>query len=84
MSYLWEIQVSETIETRKRLKDIASISTFDELLEQSTLSDLDKQILRLHYLKEKDFRFIGDTLGYAEVTIKKRHLKALSKIQSLF
>jgi len=76
--------VSETIETRKRLKDIASISTFDALLEQSTLSDLDKQILRLHYLKEKDFRFIGDTLGYAEVTIKKRHLKALSKIQSLF
>ena len=76
--------MSETIETRKRLKDIASISTFDELLEQSTLSDLDKEILRLHYLKEKDFRYIGDTLGYAEITIKKRHLKALSKIQSLF
>lgn len=76
--------MSVNIETRKRLKDIPSIVTFDALLEQSTLSDLDKEILRLHYLKEKDFRYIGDTLGYAEVTIKKRHLKALSKIQSLF
>ena len=76
--------MSVTIETRKRLKDIPSIATFDGLLEQSTLSDLDKEILRLHYLKEKDFRYIGDTLGYAEVTIKKRHLKALAKIQSLF
>ena len=76
--------MSVNTETRKRLKSIPSIVTFDELLEQSTLSDIDKEILRLHYLKEKDFRYIGDTLGYAEVTIKKRHLKALSKIQSLF
>ena len=76
--------MSVNTETRKRLKSISSIVTFDELLEQSTLSDIDKEILRLHYLKEKDFRYIGDTLGYAEVTIKKRHLKALSKIQSLF
>lgn len=76
--------MSVSIETRKRLKNIPSIVTFDELLEQSTLSDIDKEILRLHYLKEKDFRYIGDTLGYAEITIKKRHLKALSKIQSLF
>ena len=76
--------MSRIIETRNKLKGIASISKFDDLLEESTLSDLDKEILRLHYLKEKDFRYIGDTLGYAEVTIKKRHIKALSKIQSLF
>lgn len=76
--------MSETTETRKRLKDIPSVVTFDALLEQSTLSDLDKEILRLHYLKEKDFRYIGDALGYAEVTIKKRHLKALKKLSKLF
>lgn len=76
--------MSETTETRKRLKDIPSIVTFDALLEQSTLSDLDKEILRLHYLEEKDFRYIGDILGYAEVTIKKRHLKALKKLSNLF
>lgn len=76
--------MSENIETRKKLKEIASIVQFDDLLKQSTLSDLDKEILRLHYLKEKDFRYIGDILGYAEITIKKRHLKALRKISDLF
>ena len=76
--------MSENIETRKKLKEIASITQFDVLLEQSTLSDLDKEILRLHYLKEKDFRYIGDILGYAEITIKKRHIKALKKLSELF
>lgn len=57
---------------------------FDDLLNESTLSDEDKEILRLHYLKGKDFRYIGDMLGYAEITIKKRHVKALSKLSKLF
>ena len=75
--------MSEHIETKKRLKEIPNISTFDGLLDQSTLDDTDKTILRLHYLKHRDFRFIGETLGFAEVTIKKRHRKALSKLTKL-
>lgn len=76
--------MSATIETRKRLKSIPTVSRFDDLIEQLTLSDEDKEILRLHYLKGKDFRYIGDTLGYAEITIKKRHIKALKKLSELF
>lgn len=76
--------MSDHIETRRKLKALPSIASFDGLLEQSTLSDLDKDILRLHYLKHRDFRFIAESLGYAEVTIKKRHTKALSKLNKLF
>ena len=76
--------MSETIDTRKQLKSIPTVSRFADLLEQVTLSDEDKEILRLHYLKGKDFRYIGDMLGYAEITIKKRHVKALKKISELF
>lgn len=72
------------VDTRNRLKKTANLHTFDGLLNQSTLSDTDKTILRLHYLEEKDFRFIADTLGFAESTVKKRHLKALDKIFTLF
>lgn len=72
------------LKARKQLKEIPDILGFNDLLEQSTLSDVDKEILRLHYLKMKDFRFIGDTLGYSESTIKKRHTKALSKLNKLF
>ena len=76
--------MSTHLDTRKRLEAIPSVRRFDDLLNESTLSDEDKEILRLHYLKGKDFRYIGDTLGYAEITIKKRHVKALSKLSKLF
>lgn len=71
-------------DTRNRLKKISDLVAFDDLLNRSTLSDIDKALLRLHYLEEKDFRFIADTLGFAESTIKKRHLKALDKLMKLF
>ena len=75
--------MSEHIEARKKLKEIPSISRFDELLEMSTLSSMDKEILRLHYLEHRDFQFIGDSLGYATVTIKRRHAKAMAKLIKL-
>jgi RNA polymerase sigma factor (sigma-70 family) len=75
--------VTDHIKTRRKLKAISKITTFEGLLEQSTLSDTDKEILRLHYLKEKDFRYIGDMLGFSEAAVKVRHKKALKKLGSL-
>lgn len=71
---------SEHILTRKKIKEIANIFDFNEMLDKSTLSEEDKYIIRTHYLEEKDFRFIADFLGYSESTIKYRHKKALLKI----
>ena len=68
------------IETRRKLKDISLVSDFEHLLNLCTLSEEDKDILRLHYIQGKDLRFIGDTLGYAERTIKARHKRALKKL----
>lgn len=68
------------IKTRKALKDIPLVSEFNAILESCTLCDEDKEVLRLHYLKGKDFRYIGDVLGYSERTIKERHKKAIQKI----
>ena len=72
--------MTDHILTRQKLKNIPKIETFESLLAQSTLSDIDKDILRMHYLQEKDFRFIGDTLGFSEASIKTRHKKALKKL----
>lgn len=74
---------SEHIETRNKLRDIASITAFNDLLDTCTLTDEDKELLRLHYLQGKDFRFIGDVLGFAESTVKKRHRKALRKLNKV-
>lgn len=75
--------MSEHIETRKKIQGIADISSFTSLIENATLSNTDKQIMFLHYIEEKDFRFIGDMLGYSESTIKKRHKKILKKLSRL-
>lgn len=74
---------SSHIETRRKLKEIPRKSSFMELLEESTLSDEDKEIITLHYLKNKDFRYIGDLLGFSESAIKKKHKNALKIIEQI-
>lgn len=78
-----EDKMTDHIETRKKIRSIADVSSFSNLIEQTTLSEEDKNILYLHYLDGKDFCFIADTLGYSESTIKRRHKKALQKISKL-
>lgn len=75
---------SDNIETRRRLKSIPDLSGFESLLNASTLSDLDKEIMRMHYLKEQDFRYIGDMIGLSESAVKSRHRKILNKLSRLF
>lgn len=68
---------------QKALKAIPELKTFEQLLQESTLSELDKQIFRLHYLEDKDFAFIADELGYSESGIRKRHRRAIKKLSSI-
>lgn len=75
--------MSTHIETKHKLKSIYDVNTFEELINNCTLCDEDKELMRLHYLKGKDFNFIADTLGFSESTIKRRHRKALSKLNKM-
>ena len=74
---------SDHIKARHKVKEIAEIKTFNQLLDACTLTDTDKELLRLHYLQEKDFRYIGDMLGFSESTIKRKHRKALQKLNKI-
>jgi DNA-directed RNA polymerase specialized sigma subunit len=76
--------MSEHIDTRRKIQDISSVKTFEELLENCILTDEDKTLMRLHYLNGKDFCFIGDLLGFSESTIKRRHKKILQKLNKMF
>lgn len=71
------------LSTRRKVQQVGSFSTLQELLSSSTLSDLDKEIVMLHYVQEKNFAYIGDELGYSESGIKKRHKKILNKLSQL-
>lgn len=69
--------------SRNTLKDIPLVETFEALLNKSMISDEEKELMRLHYIQKKDFRFIGDTLGYSEASIKAKHRKILKKLNKL-
>lgn len=74
----------EAARTRNKIKKISSVKDFENLLSQTMLSDEEKQILRMHYHEKKPMSVIADTLGMAEVTVKKKHSRILSKITNMF
>lgn len=75
--------MTEHIETRTKLKEIVEIQTFSNLLDRCILSEEDRRIMELHYLQDKDLRYIADLLGYSEGTIKKRHRKVLKRLKQI-
>ena len=68
------------VKVQQALRNIAKVDAFEDVLNKTTLDSLDKKILKLHYLENKDFLYIADALGYSESGVKKRHLRALKKI----
>lgn len=75
--------MTEHIKTRNKLKEVVEIQTFSDLLDRCILSEEDRKIMELHYLQDKDLRYIADLLGYSEGTIKKRHRKVLKKLNQI-
>ena len=71
------------LETRRKIESICNVKEFDDLMERVMLSDKIKSAMRMHYIDDKDFRYIADVLGYTESTIKRWHSDALDKISSL-
>lgn len=75
--------MSEHIETRRKLKRITKKSTFNDILEDAMLSDVEKQIMEMHYVQRKEFAIIADELGYSEAGILRKHKHILKVIQGL-
>lgn len=71
---------SDHINTKKKIKSIYSVKTFEELLQSCVLTEEDKMIMRMIYLKGKSLSFIADELGFSESTIKRKHKTILSKL----
>ena len=74
---------SKHIETRRKLMAIADINDFLGLLDRCVLTEEDKTLMKMHYIDGKDFRYIGDALGFSERCVKERHRRIVSKISHL-
>lgn len=75
--------MSSHINTRTKLNEIPETITFIDLIDRAFLSDTEKQLMMLHYVQDKDFCYIGDSLGYSEGWMKKLHAKCLKKLSKL-
>lgn len=71
------------IELKHKVQNINRRSTFNEMIEDSMLTDKEKEMLRMYYLEGKTLNFIADELGYSEAGIKKMHKRSLKKIEAL-
>lgn len=78
----WEVvsMDKKNAETRTKLKDISSVKEFGDLMEQTMLSDEEKQILWMHHKEKKTLQCIADEIGLSEIAVKKKHRKMLMKI----
>lgn len=72
--------MSDHIEIRKRLRNITSVAEFEKLLNSRMITDIDKKILKMHYVDNKPLSYIGDMLGYSESYVKKRHRYILRRL----
>lgn len=69
--------------TQHSLEEIPDIKTFEELIEQLTISEEDKTLMKLHYIEDKNFAYIADVLGYSESWVKRKHLRILKKLDKI-
>lgn len=75
--------MTDHIKTRHKVKDIDTPTDFEGILSSVILSDIDKQIMRMHYLNGMSLMDIAGQLGYSESAVKKRHKSALRKIAKI-
>lgn len=76
--------MTDHIKTKRALRDIGSISTFNGILSRATLSDEEKRFLRLYYVDKKDLRYISDTLNIGgEKQASRMHRKILRSISKV-
>jgi hypothetical protein len=75
--------MTDHIETRRKLRSICDVKEFEQIIQNAILEPVEIEILRHHYLRHQDLRFIADTLGYSEQSIKDKHRRAIKKIGQL-
>jgi DNA-directed RNA polymerase specialized sigma subunit len=77
------MNMTEHIRIKHKLENISRVSEFENILADCKISDEDKEILRLIYVKRKTVGYIADTLGYSENTVKRKHDNALKLLNDL-
>lgn len=66
--------------TKKFVRSIRTKSEYEAFMHGLMLTETEREIADMVFVKGWDYRLIGDTLGYSEVTIKRKMQKILDKL----
>ena len=69
--------------TKKFVRSIRSKVDYEAFMGSLMLTDAEREIADMVFVKGWDYRMIGDTLGYSEVTIKRKMQRILDKVHIL-
>lgn len=72
--------MTDHVRNKHILQEIGRASEFEALLTEATITDEDRELMRMYYLKGYNWGLIADTMGYSESCVRKRHKKILKKI----
>lgn len=75
--------MTKHIEIKHKIKNINRKADFNNLLEESMLSDIEKEMMRKFYISNKSIDIIADELGYTPQGISKMHKRILKRLESL-
>jgi RNA polymerase sigma factor (sigma-70 family) len=71
------------MENKLKIKSINARKELNDLLDASILSDEEKEIVFLHYVKKKPLDWIADTLGISYAKIRRRHYQAITSLADM-
>ena len=72
------------IETRNRIKSIYSIDEFNKVMDKCVLSDEERLIMEMHYIRKLSLIYIAYELGYSESCIKQKEICKKNKARQGF
>ena len=75
--------MTEHIKTKHKIKQIGSKTTFNELIDNSMLNNVERQVMIMYYSNGNTMAYIADMLGYSEQGIVKIHKRALNKLAKM-
>ena len=67
--------------TAKQLKEVALLAQYINIVDSLFLTDRQKQLMNLYYLKGLRYKEIADLMNGSEQTIKKEFCKINKKLQ---
>ncbi len=71
------------IEIKHEVQKINRKSDFLQLLDDSMLSEKEKQFMKMFYIECKNIEYIADEMGYSRQGVLKIHKRCLKKLESL-